>query len=272
MPTSELTLAKQKLTWVALTYCGSAILLVCAVLVYIEMAASKATLAEHLSRIGQMVAAQHRGALSLKTSPPKGALADVLSAVPAIASAAIYSEDGSVFTSYIRDQREASVSMPPPVDGLQKGTRSLSLTEPIWLQGKRLGTIYISSDLDPAQDRLNKFLPIMVGVVVMAFLGIYLLFSRLLQKIFDPILHLAQTMRAVSNDRDYSVRVLQRSNDELGELAGGFNEMLAQIQKSNAESEVARIAMENCMRERTSKLQEEIAERTRLEQHLIQAQ
>ncbi len=272
MPTSELTLVKQKLTWVSLTYCGIAILLVCAALAYIEMAATDATLAEHLSKMGQMVAAQHRGALSLKTVPPKGALSDMLSAVPAIASVAIYSEDGSVFTSYIRDQREASVSMPPPVDGLQKGARSLSLTEPIWLQGKRLGTIYISSDLAPAQDRLKKFLPIIVAVVLTAFLGIYLLFSRLLQKIFDPILQLAQTMRAVSNDRDYSVRVSERSNDELGELAGEFNEMLAQIQNSNTASEVARIEMENCMRERTSKLQEEIAERTRLEQQLLQAQ
>ena len=36
--------------------------------------------------------------------------------------------------------------------------------------------------------------------------------------------------------------------------------------------EVARVEMENCMRERTSKLQEEIAERTRLEQQLLQAQ
>ena len=105
MPTSELTLVKQKLTWVSVTYCAIAILLVCAVLSYVEMAAAEATLAEHLSRIGQMVAAQHRSALSLKTSPPKGALYEMLSAVPAIASVAIYSEDGSVFTSYLRDQR-----------------------------------------------------------------------------------------------------------------------------------------------------------------------
>jgi len=272
MPTSELTLVKQKLTWMSLTYCGIALLLVCAVLAYIEMTMSDAALADHLSRVGQMVAAQHRGALALKASPPKGSLSDMLSAVPAIASVVIYAEDGSVFTGYLRDQREASVSMPAPMDGLQKGTRSLSLTEPILLQGKRLGTIYINSDVASIHDRLNKFLPVIVAVILMAFLGIYLVFSRLLQKIFDPIMQLAQTMRAVSNDRNYSVRVPQHADDELGELAGGFNEMLGQIQKSNAESEVARIEMENCMRERTSKLQEEIAERTRLEQQLLQAQ
>jgi signal transduction histidine kinase/ActR/RegA family two-component response regulator len=235
------------------------------------MAASEATLAEHLSKIGQIVAVQHRGALSLKTPPPKAALSDVLSAIPGITSAVIYNEDGSVLTSYLRDQTEASVVVPPPVDGLQKGTHSLSLTEPILLQGKRLGTIYISSDFAPAHDRLSKFLPIIVAVLT-AFLGIYLLFSRLLQKLFDPLLQLTQTMRGVSNDRDYSVRVSVRSDDELGELAVGFNKMLAQIQKCNAASEIARIEMEKCMRERTSKLQEEIAERTRLEQQLLQAQ
>jgi signal transduction histidine kinase/CheY-like chemotaxis protein len=272
MPPPELTLVKRKLTWVSLAYCGIAILLVCGVLAYIEKAASEAALAEHLSRIGQMIAAPNRDALSLKTSLPKGALADILSSVPGIVSAAIYSEDGTVFTSYLRDQRETFVSMPPPVDGLQKGRDSLSLTEPIWLQGKRVGTVYISSDLAPARDRLKKFLPIIVAVVLGAFLGIYLLFSRLLQKIFEPILQLTQTMRAVSTDKDYSVRVAHRTNDELGELAGGFNAMLGEIQKSNAASEVARIEMENCMRERTSKLQEEIAERTRLEQQLLQAQ
>jgi signal transduction histidine kinase/ActR/RegA family two-component response regulator len=79
-------------------------------------------------------------------------------------------------------------------------------------------------------------------------------------------------INGMSRDRNYSIRAPQRANDELGELSEGFNEMLEQIQKRDAVLETARIELENRMQEWTSKLQEEIAERTRLEQQLLQAQ
>src|SRR5206468_10054590 len=53
-----------------------------------------------------------------------------------------------------------------------------------------------------------------------------------LQRIISrPIFHLAKTARAVSNDKNYSVRATKHGNDELGQLIDGFNEMLGQIQE-----------------------------------------
>src|SRR5439155_22821760 len=54
--------------------------------------------------------------------------------------------------------------------------------------------------------------------------------SKTLQKqISRPILALAETAKAVSDRRDYSVRATKLHEDELGRLTDAFNQMLAQI-------------------------------------------
>ena len=58
--------------------------------------------------------------------------------------------------------------------------------------------------------------------------------SRVLQRqISQPILALAETAKAVSDRRDYSVRATKLGTDELGLLTDAFNHMLTQIQEQN---------------------------------------
>jgi PAS domain S-box-containing protein len=67
-------------------------------------------------------------------------------------------------------------------------------------------------------------------VVISSFLVAYG-FSRVLQRqIIQPILSLAETARAVSERRDYSVRSPEHTADEFGLLTQAFNHMLMQIQ------------------------------------------
>ena len=59
---------------------------------------------------------------------------------------------------------------------------------------------------------------------------------------------LAETAKAISDRRDYSVRASKRSDDELGVLTDAFNHMLAQIQEQNE-------LLEKRVRERTAELE-----------------
>ena len=65
---------------------------------------------------------------------------------------------------------------------------------------------------------------------------------------------LAQTMKIVSQEKNYSVQVEKLSEDELGGLTDGFNEMLAQIQKRDLALERHREELEREVQRRTAEL------------------
>jgi signal transduction histidine kinase len=272
MPIAPAIVVKRKLTWFAVTCSGIALLVACGALLYMETEASDVASAYSLSNVAQMLGAQSRYALSAKNSVLANNLFNTLSTVPAIAAAALYTDDGRVLASYLRNQNEASTPPSPRADGLQKDTLFLTLTAPIELDGKRIGSLYIRSDRSSLLRHVKEFLTVMVVVLLISSLIIFKIFSRLQQRFFNPLLQLARTISLVSKDRNYTVRAYKQAGDELGELTDGFNAMLGQIQQRDATLEKARFELENRMQDRTSKLELEIAERTRLEQQLLQSQ
>src|SRR5205823_3724038 len=263
---------KRKLTWFAVTCSGIALLVACGGLLYMETEASDVASAYSLSNVAQMLDAQSRNALSAKNSVLATELFNTLSRVPSIAAAALYTEDGRVLASYLRNQNEAPTPRSLPADGLQKDTLFLTLTAPIGVDGKRIGSLYIRSDRSSLLRHVQQFLTVMLVVLLISSLIIFKIFSRLQRRIFNPILQLARTISLVSKDKNYTVRAYKQAGDEFGELTDGFNAMLGQIQQRDATLEKAHFELEHRMQDRTSKLELEIAERTRLEQQLLQSQ
>src|SRR5262249_28736045 len=87
-----------------------------------------------------------------------------------------------------------------------------------------------------------------------------------------PILRLAEAARRVTREKDYSVRAPAEGTDEVGELIGTFNDMLARIQERDAELQEARSTLERRVEDRTQDLQRELAERRRAERELTKSQ
>jgi|WetSurMetagenome_2_1015567.scaffolds.fasta_scaffold112803_1 diguanylate cyclase (GGDEF)-like protein len=82
------------------------------------------------------------------------------------------------------------------------------------------------------------------------------------------LLEMADAMHTIASSKDYSTRVAVQSEDETGILAEGFNEMLSQIQKRDAEHELHREHLQELVVRRTeelaranAELQRQIAER-----------
>ena len=93
-----------------------------------------------------------------------------------------------------------------------------------------MGTVYVQSDLGQINARLNRY-AVIAAVVLLGSLLIAFILSLWLQRVISsPILHLARVAKTVSTEKNYSVRATHHSNDELGVLIQGFNEMLEQIQ------------------------------------------
>ncbi len=96
-----------------------------------------------------------------------------------------------------------------------------------------IGRVYIESDLNEYSERLNHFLSLVL-LILLSSMAIAFVLSLQMQKVIShPILNLNAIMREISVKKDYSVRITKKTNDEIGRLIVGFNEMLTQIEKQN---------------------------------------
>jgi TMAO reductase system sensor TorS len=78
--------------------------------------------------------------------------------------------------------------------------------------------------------------------------------SRLQRVISEPIAHLAETARKVSSQKDYAVRAIKQSDDDLGQLIGTFNGMLSEIQHRDEELLRHQDRLEQQVQARTAEL------------------
>ena len=101
---------------------------------------------------------------------------------------------------------------------------------PYFLDGQQICTIVLRSDLDALMSRLYASLVIIAGILAVSLLIAYALSSKLQRFISDPLFHLLEKMKLVTRERNYAIRANRESDDELGELITGFNDMLDQIE------------------------------------------
>jgi signal transduction histidine kinase/DNA-binding response OmpR family regulator len=158
-----------------------------------------------------------------------------LRADPHVVDACIFSPDGKVFATYgRRDAAEANVPARVPVEGYRFADQHLEVCQSILLDGRSIGTVFVRSDLSELHDRITRYSVTLLGVFCAAAGMALFLASRLQRFIAGPIQHLAETARMVSKERNYSIRAVKESTDELGQLIDVFNDMLEQIQLRDA--------------------------------------
>lgn len=176
-----------------------------------------------------------------------------LSAQRQIRQAILYDAHTNVFAAY-QNASLAGVQMPAlvPSENEQISTpNGLGLFYRILVDGKKVGTVYIETDMTELRGRLTSAVLIMSGVFLFSLVLGYLLVVRLQGSIATPINQLVASMNTVAADRNYAVRVDAASSDELGVLAGQFNHMLAEIEKRDA-----------ALHEHSDRLEHEVSMRT----------
>jgi PAS domain S-box-containing protein len=139
----------------------------------------------------------------------------------------------------------------------------MEVVVPILLDGQKVSTVVILPDMSELRDRYAGFLPIVAIFMLGSIAAVYLVFSRLQGMITDPIRQLAETMRTVSREKDYTVCAVRESGGEIGELIDGFNEMLGQINSRDVKLARYSEELEEKVVRRTAELSES-DERTRI--------
>jgi two-component system NtrC family sensor kinase len=246
---------RRKQTLIIMLTSSIVLLLACAAFVTYDTVTFRRKLVENISVLADAVGTNSAAAIDF-TDPV--AATETLGALRAnhnVVSACVYSRDGSVLAVYRRDRDDGFV--PPPMEASAQvfSGDQLHLFRPITQRNELTGTIFVASDLKELSARLWRYLGI-VGVVLLASLLAGLALSNRLQRVIsDPILELADVARSVALDKNYSVRARKQTNDELGQLVEGFNEMLAQIQARDTALEIARVDRERRAEERTRELE-----------------
>jgi len=260
---------RRKLTLIILATCAVSILVACVALAIYDTFAFRSAMESQLMSTAGIAGSNSTAALTFSDA---GAAREVLGSLrsePHIVQACIYDANGTALPKYARFDSDPDFA-PPPVKaaGVEFTARQATLFEPIRFSGEQIGTIYLKSDLGELYARAKRFLDIVVLVMAGTFVIAYILAAWLQRLISRPVLELARTASAVSTAKDYSLRASKISEDEIGELADQFNEMLAQIQARDSELQAARQQLELRVEERTRELRNEVAERKEAERQL----
>jgi len=165
-----------------------------------------------------------------------------LRAEPLIEQAYIFDRHDEPFAQYIHagagNRAYNTESIVPSWENLQgKGNEEnycftfghLALFHPVFHGGEKIGMVYLQAGMGVLYARLLHYT---LGAVlfIAAFSCVaYSLAARLQKLISGPILHLAEKVKMVSEKKDFTLRVESRTDDEIGKLVDGFNEMLTQL-------------------------------------------
>jgi len=246
---------KRKQTLIMMLTSGVALLLACVAFASYEVMTFRTAMVEKLSTLAEIIGNNTSAALDF--SDPKAAkeTLSALSVEPNIRAACIYTKNGEVFAVYERSPNDQAYIHPVlQVDNHDFSKDSLHLYRPIVRDGETLGTVYVVSDLNALYSRLNLYALIAVGVFFASGLVAFLISSRLQRWISEPILSLVETARAVTVERNYSVRAVKQNDDELGVLIDAFNEMLKQIQERDTDLQKSQVELEKRVKERTEEV------------------
>jgi serine phosphatase RsbU (regulator of sigma subunit) len=154
-----------------------------------------------------------------------------LRAQPHITHALLFAADGRVFAEY----GHGPIDKQAPPDGATLDGNEVEVTSPIVFNNARVGTVHLHSDIGELRERRRRYL-IIAGTVLVGASLVALIFSLILQRaISRPLLALRNVAKRVSREKNYELRANKSSNDEVGQVIDGFNEMLGEIRKRDAE-------------------------------------
>jgi signal transduction histidine kinase len=217
----------KKIVAIIMVISGSALLLSSGALIAYDFTDARQEMRASTTVFARIVADNITAAVSFDAAADAVETLSSLHAESSIVAACIYTPRG-LFAQYAV-AGAAPCSEMPQID--TNDSSIVSVSTPIELNGKNIGTVQIRATLAPAYAQLRMEVAIIGVILIIATLFALALSSQLHKFVSEPILNLANTANEVSRRKDYSIRATKQNEDELGTLVDAFNEMLAQIQQ-----------------------------------------
>jgi PAS domain S-box-containing protein len=247
---------QRKLMQLVLVTSGVVLFLMCTGFFAYEFFTYRESNKDRLSTLGEIISANSTAALAFDSPEDATEILQALGAEKHIVAAGLYDNKGNLFARYPAYFPKYNLPLHPATDEYKYENGYLKGFQPVIQENKRLGTLYLQSDMNAMYTRFERYGLIALLVVALSIFVAYLLSRQLQKKISEPILALAKTAANVSNKNDYTVRAKKFDDDELGVLTDAFNQMLTQIEKQNAEIKSFNHELELKVNERTIELEQ----------------
>lgn len=209
-----------------------------------------------LTTLGKIIATNSTAALAFENNEDAHEILSALKAERYIVAACLYNKDGVLFAQYPDNLKINDFPSKPKLAGYHFSNSHLEGFQRVKQDYTYLGTLYLKLDMGVMKERLRLYIIVVVLVYTMSFLLVYKFSGNIQKYISDPIIALAETAKAISDNKDYSVRATKMGDDELGRLTDALNQMLAQIGQQNLALKEFNQNLEQKVSERTRELEE----------------
>jgi len=260
---------KRKLTLITMLTSSIALILSSVSFLVYDLVSFRNLLRQDLMTQAEIIGYNSAGAMEFKDEPAATATLSALTAKEDIVTAVLYKPDGKIFAHYFRSNTALPGFLPSHLQ--EKGYRFesgyLEVFQEVTINGEHVGTLFLQSDMRQWSLRAKRYANILIIFVLVS--GLFALFvsSKLQGLISKPILHLEDTMRMVSSNKNYAVRAVKTYSDEIGRLIDGFNTMLSEIQQRDT----ALQSTNGELKTRTQELEEEVFQRKQAQEELLNA-
>ena len=251
----DLTIDRKLMAIMMLTV-GIALVAACLTFVVSDALATYRSVKSELSTLAGIVANNSVGALDFDDAAVARETLASLASNEGITSGCLVDRDGGVLARYTRRGGEADCRSPGDASSEPRFEAGrIVIRRPVVFKNETLGALVLRADLSRLRARVAPYLiGTLLALGVSSALALALS-SRLKNLITAPILQLVGAVHEVSGSQRYATRVSVSSRDEIGQLMGGFNEMLEQIELRDAALTRAHDELEDRVAQRTAELE-----------------
>jgi signal transduction histidine kinase/ActR/RegA family two-component response regulator len=213
-----------------------------------DVAQFRSEIEEDVTAQARIIAENSGAALAFGDKRAADETLGVLELRPQVRNSCLYDVNGALFAVYNRNRDASCPGRPPSQTRL--GWGQFEIVAPVTIDNDRVGTLYIQRELRDVYNRLQVGGATVVGLLLLSIGAASAIATRMQRSIASPLLHLADTARIISSSRDYSLRAVPLSKDEIGVVVQAFNEMLEQIDERTTELSKANAGLEREVEER----------------------
>jgi signal transduction histidine kinase len=229
-----------------------------------EAVTMRSDIEAELATLAKVIGSRSTGSLAFNDPRTANENLSALAMKKDIIYAAIYQEEGRLFAEYKANTAESSSQqqdyswLTTLLQYISGGKISglIEVTSAIFFEKQSIGTVLIRSSMTNFFEKMLRNIGWVIFTLLACFTLSLIVSTRLHKLISTPILTLQKVTGKVSESDDYSVRIPNQSEDELGHLINSFNAMLEQIEIRDQQLAKYSKHLEGLVDERTDELVE----------------
>ncbi len=194
-------------------------------------------LSRDLASLARIVADRNTAALTFNDNRVAQETLAALKLKKAVTAACVYDGSGKVFADYNSGEEKPYAF--PQIAAISSGARFadgyLYVSEAIIMEGLTIGGVVLRASLREVDMLWRNFLLFAGLIIFLTTLITLWLAARLQRVVSQPLEILTGTVQAIAAHKDYGVRAVRTSDDEIGSLVQSFNDMLDTIESGNRE-------------------------------------